>query len=378
MQFLKQSTTVTIQMGPFLDSTDGITAEIALTLTPEVSRAGAAFGARSSATAISHDADGWYRVELNATDTATLGTLIVKDVQTGAIPVWHEFTVVPANIYDTFIGGTDVLQADVTQIDGLATSGNNATLNLKQLNIVNSTGSALVATSTGSNGHGITASGNGAGAGLRATGGATGQGIWGVGGVTSGSGLVGTSSNGAGMSLVAGGNQSALSCTGAGSGSGIRAMGGATGTGLYAAGGGTSGMGAHFTAQNGDGIGLLLSGNGVGEGLYCIGGATGNGAEFVGGATSGDGLRATATAGSKALGDEAVDSILDRAVTEPSAVFTWPASLRTIAQFLGALARNKITQTSTTQTLRNDADSGTIATSTQSDDGTTFTRNEFS
>ena len=42
-----------------------------------------------------------------------------------------------------------------------------------------------------------------------------------------------------------------------------------------------------------------------------------------------------------------------------------------------ALNRNKVTQTTTTLTLRNDADSGNIATSAVSDDGTTATRGEF-
>jgi hypothetical protein len=57
-----------------------------------------------------------------------------------------------------------------------------------------------------------------------------------------------------------------------------------------------------------------------------------------------------------------------------------PAATSTIVDklnWLFALARNKITQTSTTQTLRNDADGGNIATSTVSDDATTYTRGEF-
>ena len=58
-----------------------------------------------------------------------------------------------------------------------------------------------------------------------------------------------------------------------------------------------------------------------------------------------------------------------------------PAATSTIVDkinWLFALARNKGTQTSTTKTLRNDADSADIATSAISDDGTTFTRNEWS
>ena len=48
-----------------------------------------------------------------------------------------------------------------------------------------------------------------------------------------------------------------------------------------------------------------------------------------------------------------------------------------VLAWLLALSRNKITQTSTTTTLRNDADSGNITTSTVSDDGTTFTRGRW-
>lgn len=70
---------------------------------------------------------------------------------------------------------------------------------------------------------------------------------------------------------------------------------------------------------------------------------------------------------------------LDNVVcAEPGAVPSLTANLKTAVSWLLALARNKVTQTSTTSTLRNDADSGNIATSTVSDDGTTFTRGEWS
>lgn len=69
---------------------------------------------------------------------------------------------------------------------------------------------------------------------------------------------------------------------------------------------------------------------------------------------------------------------LDNVVcAEPAGVPALTANLKTALSWLLALARNKITQTSTTSTLRNDADSASIATSTVSDDGTTFTRGEW-
>jgi hypothetical protein len=65
------------------------------------------------------------------------------------------------------------------------------------------------------------------------------------------------------------------------------------------------------------------------------------------------------------------------AITEPAGVPAWPMGLEGAMAWLMALARNKMTQTATTTTLRNDADSATIATSTVSDDATTYTRGEW-
>lgn len=130
MRFLKLSTTVTIQMGPAVDKTDGVTAETGLSPTVEISKAGAAFAARNSATAIAHDAQGWYRVELNTTDTNTLGPLMAKfDDDATHLPVWHEFIVLPAMIYDSLIAGSDRLDTNVTHVtDTAQTAGDLAAL----------------------------------------------------------------------------------------------------------------------------------------------------------------------------------------------------------------------------------------------------------
>lgn len=64
-------------------------------------------------------------------------------------------------------------------------------------------------------------------------------------------------------------------------------------------------------------------------------------------------------------------------LTAPSAVPAAAPTLFDAIAWLFTLGRNKITQTATTQTLRNDADSGTIGTSTVSDDGTTATRGKW-
>ncbi len=119
--WLKQSTTITLRVGPFLDKTDGVTEETALSPAVEISKAGGAFAARNSATAIAHDSNGWYSVELNATDTNTLGILLLKvDDAATHLPVWHEYMVLPAVVYDSLVAGSDNLQVDVTQWLGTA------------------------------------------------------------------------------------------------------------------------------------------------------------------------------------------------------------------------------------------------------------------
>jgi hypothetical protein len=70
-------------------------------------------------------------------------------------------------------------------------------------------------------------------------------------------------------------------------------------------------------------------------------------------------------------------TIYTYSIVEPSAAPTWPATLPGVLGWLLAFGRNKMTQTSTTTTLRNDADNATLSTSTVSDDGTTYTRGEW-
>jgi hypothetical protein len=75
---------------------------------------------------------------------------------------------------------------------------------------------------------------------------------------------------------------------------------------------------------------------------------------------------------------EVLDVMTVDTFAEAAAVPAATSTLKDKINWLFALARNKLTQTTTTQTLRNDADSGNVATSTVSDDGTTATRGEWS
>jgi len=107
MEFLKQSTAVTKKMGPFVDDTDGKTVETALTISQadvRLSKNGGAFAQKNDSNAASHDENGYYGVQLDATDTATLGSLRVAISESGALPVWQDFMVIPSHIYDWLFG----------------------------------------------------------------------------------------------------------------------------------------------------------------------------------------------------------------------------------------------------------------------------------
>jgi hypothetical protein len=129
-RWLKQSTSVDVPIGPFLDSTDGITPETALTLTqPDVrlKKNGAAWAQKAAAQTLSHEENGFYEVTLDATDTNTLGLLRLAVFESGAAPVWEDFLVVPANVWDSFFGA-DRLQVHAAEItDGLITAAAIAT-----------------------------------------------------------------------------------------------------------------------------------------------------------------------------------------------------------------------------------------------------------
>jgi hypothetical protein len=119
--WLKQSTAVDIALGPFVDATDGVTAETALTISQadvRLKKNAAAWAQKNDANAATHEENGWYEVALNATDTDTIGILIVAVNESGALPVWREFRVLAANVYDSLVSGSDLLQVDTREVGG--------------------------------------------------------------------------------------------------------------------------------------------------------------------------------------------------------------------------------------------------------------------
>jgi len=135
MIFLRQSTaSQEVILGPFVDSTDGVTPENALTIANtdiQIWKSGAITLANKNlggATYIT-GSNGLYYAVLDATDTDTVGGLDIHVYVTGALPIKKEAYVLEEAIYDalfaTGASGFDAnARVDVAAIAGVAQTGN--------------------------------------------------------------------------------------------------------------------------------------------------------------------------------------------------------------------------------------------------------------
>ena len=100
-QVLRQTTAVDVLIGPFLDITDMATAETGETPSVKLSKNGQTLAAKNDVTVPVHDADGYHNCEFDATDTGTVGTLVLTVAATAtALPVRHEYQVLEEVVYD--------------------------------------------------------------------------------------------------------------------------------------------------------------------------------------------------------------------------------------------------------------------------------------
>ena len=101
---LRQSTAATLLLGPFLDETDGKTAETALTISQADvllwKQGGTTLAQKNESTSATHRSNGLYTVPIDTTDTNTLGVLSVSVHEAGALPVRQDYTVLPAVVWD--------------------------------------------------------------------------------------------------------------------------------------------------------------------------------------------------------------------------------------------------------------------------------------
>lgn len=122
MQLLKEYTATAILIGPFLDETDGTTAEDAIAASDmdlDIYKHSDSHPLSQVAVANepSHIANGYYSLVLEASEVDTLGRLTVTADGVGALPVWHEYQVIASEVYNAF-HGTDYLHVDVREIQG--------------------------------------------------------------------------------------------------------------------------------------------------------------------------------------------------------------------------------------------------------------------
>lgn len=118
---LKQSTaSQEVPLGYFVDSTDGNTEETALSIANtdiKLWKAGATTLANKNSGGATHISNGIYYAVLDATDTNTLGPLVIFVHVTGSLPVRLECEVLPANVYESLIAGTEWLEATTLRND---------------------------------------------------------------------------------------------------------------------------------------------------------------------------------------------------------------------------------------------------------------------
>jgi hypothetical protein len=127
--FLKQSTaSQEVLIGPFLDDTDGKTAETGLTIANtdiKIWKHGATTLANKNSGGATHISGGIYSMVLDATDTDTVGMMEIFVSISGALPCKKQpLQVVEEVIYDAYYadGATGLLPANVTQISGDTTA----------------------------------------------------------------------------------------------------------------------------------------------------------------------------------------------------------------------------------------------------------------
>jgi hypothetical protein len=127
---LKQSTaSQEIPLGVFVDDADGKTAETGLTIANtdiKVWKAGATSLASKNSGGATHIAGGIYYAVLDATDTDTIGPLVIFIHVAGALPVRLECCVYAANVYDSLIAGSDKLEVDTVEISSDSGAADNA------------------------------------------------------------------------------------------------------------------------------------------------------------------------------------------------------------------------------------------------------------
>ena len=134
-RYLRANTATIVTVGPFYDKTDGVTIENSLTITNERitmtvdnndgsaptivldNVTGATSGTDNDLNYITNCDAGLMQIELSAANTNHAGKRAMLTITDAAnhVPVFHEFQILVANVYDALIG-TDYLQTHAVEI----------------------------------------------------------------------------------------------------------------------------------------------------------------------------------------------------------------------------------------------------------------------
>jgi hypothetical protein len=128
MQYLRQSTaSQEVLIGPFLDDTDGKTAETGLTIANtdiKIWKTGGTTEASKNSGGGTHIAAGRYYAVLDATDTDTIGPLEINVAVSGALPVKLRCCVLDEAVYDALFGTVALATAtNITAATGITLAG---------------------------------------------------------------------------------------------------------------------------------------------------------------------------------------------------------------------------------------------------------------
>lgn len=150
--YLRQSTaSQEVPLGYFLDSTDGDTAETGLTIANtdiQIWKAGATTLANKNSGGATHISNGVYYAVLDATDTDTLGSLVIFVKVAGALAVRLECVVLAPNVYDSLIAGSDLLATDAREISSSSGAADAVEANIGNLDAAVSNTATASALST--------------------------------------------------------------------------------------------------------------------------------------------------------------------------------------------------------------------------------------
>lgn len=117
--FLRQSTaSQEVLLGPFLDDTDGKTAETGLTIANtdiKVWKSGGTTENNKNSGGATHIASGRYYAVLDATDTDTVGLLEINVHVSGALPVRRQLYVLEEAVYDALFAASSAGYSTLTQ-----------------------------------------------------------------------------------------------------------------------------------------------------------------------------------------------------------------------------------------------------------------------